>query len=967
MRLRFASDAATQPAPSPCNDVTFGQHEDYYIKILQNTAIPVADFTVSDNFICFAGVTFTDLSTNAVYSWLWDFGDGDTSHAQNPAHTYSQAGIYTVTLTASNSFGSNTKVESNYITVSAGPQAPSCSPVVTSYCCGSGIYRVQLNTLDNPSFHGSVGSQDFSCNAGTNLMVGAQYFMQVQTNPSAPENVRAWIDFNDDGMFDPVTEEIFSSDTTLQWHSQYIFVPNNAVQNKTLRMRISSDFHGMPVPTPCADVISGQIEDYSITLVSNPLQPQANFITDKELTCDGCIRFTDRSANVPAQWFWEFGDGNTSSFQNPLHCYTTNGTYSVKLTVSNSAGQHDTIFINLIQVNIGAEPVPTECQPNTLNINCVGYGIYNVTFVDINNSSDCGAEGYRDFSCEYSTEILEGKTYLITIDVNPVLEQDTRIWVDINNDSIFDPVDELVFRKDNVKNKVVGTIRIPGNMGPLDQALRMRIMSDNAGQGQGMINACIPPDFGQVEDYSVILKENTLPPDADFTLSYPNPCGLSVQFKDSTENVVDEYLWDFGDGTKSKQRNPLHYYHNPGTYTVKLKVKRFAFEDSITKFSIVKVDTLCSYNMPTTGLSITNDCYGLLFDDGGPIDDYFKTANGIFVINPPNATSVTLTFYQPFIFEGNGDFLFIYQGVGDSVSNLLGAFTGTISPGVITTQPGFGAITLKMTTNGNASVGLGFNASWSCSGPPESNFDYDPSLSDLCKGVYQMVDLSRRATSWDWLFGISDAASDKYPTYTLRDSTALQLDTNIMTVQLIVSNSHGKDTSWLELPVHKTFPAWDTTMANQLTVEFHDKSIFGILDWSWSFGDGDSSFIKSPKHTYSGLDKFDVRLRTRNDKCSNSKKVIIDLRIVDIENFKQNKEFVVYPNPAVDQAFVRFTLDKAQSVSITSVVGQELFTTTEVNDGTIMLDITDFNAGVYFVTVTTEYEQITRKLLIVRR
>ena len=50
-------------------------------------------------------------------SWSWTFGDGGTSTAQNPSHTYTAAGTYTVTLTASNAFGSDGETKTNYITV----------------------------------------------------------------------------------------------------------------------------------------------------------------------------------------------------------------------------------------------------------------------------------------------------------------------------------------------------------------------------------------------------------------------------------------------------------------------------------------------------------------------------------------------------------------------------------------------------------------------------------------------------------------------------------------------------------------------------------------------------------------------------------------------------------------------------------------------------------------------------------
>jgi len=63
-------------------------------------------------------VQFTDKSTNSPTSWKWSFGDGTYSTAKSPAHKYSKAGKYTVSLTVKNAKGSNTKTISGYITVS---------------------------------------------------------------------------------------------------------------------------------------------------------------------------------------------------------------------------------------------------------------------------------------------------------------------------------------------------------------------------------------------------------------------------------------------------------------------------------------------------------------------------------------------------------------------------------------------------------------------------------------------------------------------------------------------------------------------------------------------------------------------------------------------------------------------------------------------------------------------------------
>ncbi len=79
---------------------------------------PVADFS-GDPTSGTAPLTayFTDLSSGSPTSWYWTFGDGGSSSQQNPNYTYNSAGTYTVTLTATNSVGSDGETKSGYITV----------------------------------------------------------------------------------------------------------------------------------------------------------------------------------------------------------------------------------------------------------------------------------------------------------------------------------------------------------------------------------------------------------------------------------------------------------------------------------------------------------------------------------------------------------------------------------------------------------------------------------------------------------------------------------------------------------------------------------------------------------------------------------------------------------------------------------------------------------------------------------
>ena len=64
-------------------------------------------------------VAFSDESTGSPISWNWNFGDGTTSKQQNPKHTYSSEGTYTVTLTVKDEIGNNSVTKSNYINIEA--------------------------------------------------------------------------------------------------------------------------------------------------------------------------------------------------------------------------------------------------------------------------------------------------------------------------------------------------------------------------------------------------------------------------------------------------------------------------------------------------------------------------------------------------------------------------------------------------------------------------------------------------------------------------------------------------------------------------------------------------------------------------------------------------------------------------------------------------------------------------------
>ena len=124
-RMRVSMKYAAYP--TPCEAFTYGEVEDYTANITSAGLPPVADFT-ADNTTITEGqsVNLTDLSTNNPDAWDWVFDGGTpaTSTNQNPTVTYYTAGTYTVTLTATNAYGSDTESKVGYITVEPAGQPP---------------------------------------------------------------------------------------------------------------------------------------------------------------------------------------------------------------------------------------------------------------------------------------------------------------------------------------------------------------------------------------------------------------------------------------------------------------------------------------------------------------------------------------------------------------------------------------------------------------------------------------------------------------------------------------------------------------------------------------------------------------------------------------------------------------------------------------------------------------------------
>lgn len=119
--------------------------------------------------------------------------------------------------------------------------------------------------------------------------------------------------------------------------------------------------------------------DRSYLICPTPTVPVADFWASTSESCDGLVNFTDRSSSIPTQWAWDFGDGNGSTMQHPVHQYRSSGTYTVTLIVANSSGSNTATQTNTVVVTLldppTVDPVDSICEGQLATLSGTGTGV----------------------------------------------------------------------------------------------------------------------------------------------------------------------------------------------------------------------------------------------------------------------------------------------------------------------------------------------------------------------------------------------------------------------------------------------------------------------------------------------------------------------------------------------------------------------------------------------------------------
>jgi len=401
---------------------------------------PVADFVGTPTTGCATlTVNFTDHSANNPTSWSWDFGDGGTSTAQNPTHDYTTAGDYTVTLTATNSCGSDVAQKVNYIHVDppCGVKAFALSDIpvqgtvtgdYTNTHTSDDSYEVitERESGGKPANRHSYLEHkwDFNVTSGTSIIFYVEAYR--------PDNSEA-----DDFSFEYSTDNVsFTPLLTVNSATEQMFsAPMPSGVSGTVYIRVVD-----------TDRTSGNrsldaiyVDFMYIESSSEPGPPVADFSgSPTSGPVPLTVSFTDLSTGSPDTWDWDFGDGvGTSTAQHPAYEYTAIGTYTVTLTVTNAYGSD------------------TETKVDYIMVSEVGDYMYVHDMVvgrkvaGPNNSGTCTVTIYNDLS-----QPLEGATVYVTAtgpvggDFNGVTGADGTI--DFQTGKIKNPSGEWCFEVTNV-------------------------------------------------------------------------------------------------------------------------------------------------------------------------------------------------------------------------------------------------------------------------------------------------------------------------------------------------------------------------------------------------------------------------------------------------------------------------------------------------------------------------------------
>jgi len=618
-------------------------------------------------------------------------------------------------------------------------------------------------------------------------------------------------------------------------------------------MKIGATTWDAEVPT--CDIIVDELK-----LTSDRLAPVSGLKADvRSGFAPLTVKFIDDS-KMANSWAWDFGDGGTSTEKNPTHIYAAVGKYTVKLTVTNEIGTNEKIeteYINVTPLAIlsgggllknGNMEAKGSWTEDFLNSGAGNNPI--ATWNATENAPNAGQGGYL---------LIEGPA--AGAGVQYTIYQ--KVHLSIDSVYVFDGAfRDLSANLKNFWTEAYIGAQPAGNgadYGSGEGKMIAKFDAWNAGSAYAGLNGTFKIHAGTYSaytpdatgDYYFVLKMGTwdgpgykiaidelslspmrTKPTVSFTAT--NAVGfpaLKTVFANTTK-FANSYQWDFGDGSAiSTLENPEHTYTVVGTYTVKLTATNEKGDSILSKTAFVKVnekpalpvgEMLYGGNMENGNFWSTNKC--------NPADvstfEWNYTAN-----TPTGGLGGNLRIQSP----GTGFNTAIYQEV-------------TLKAGYTYLFDGFFK-DIK-----------GVSDFW-CEGfvgvIPIDGADYTTTQGTKIFGI----------DTWNGLQSLSDVQLSKKTTVASFKPTVdgvyffvLKMGSNASAArEILIDELSLKET----LPVKADFYAETVSGSAPLDVQFYDLST-NATSWSWDFGDGGTSALQDPTHTYTSGGTFTVKLTASN-------------------------------------------------------------------------------------------------------
>ena len=833
----------------------YGTCIDSLIKNITVLAQPSADFAGSPLSSCFAPLTvnFTNSSSGAT-SYLWTFGDGtnSTSTQANPSHTYNQQGNYTVSLkttgangcTLTNTINQYVNIQLPVATIANMPQkgcAPLTNTFVSNVVGGDAIVSYfwdfgdgSTSTQATPTHTFSAGSYNIKliiitasgCTDTVVYLAGVKAGTRPQANFSAtPRDVCAQ------------TPVVFSDLTTPTAPSQA--APNQwlwnfgdgAVSTSQNPQHVYVDTGYFPVQliaynNGCADTVN--FTDY--VHISPPI---AVFTTLSSCTNRLTKTFTDRSIGADT-WLWNFGDGTTSTLQNPpAHTYSATGTYSVSLTVyNNTSGCSYTKTTPVVANNQRPVINATDtviCKNNTVTFNASNitpslFSSYRWNFGDNTFGSNISVTKRYTSSGIYTVSLIttNSQTCKDTV-IKPLYIKVNGPTANFGTSTVSTCSSRRINFTDSSRSDGRNQISTwiwnygDGNRDTLSAGNTSHSYTNGGAFGVSLIAIDVTGCRDTITRSNLISISR---PTAGFNTLDTNSCPTkNITFNNTSTGTGLTYRWTFGDNTTSSLQNPVHTYRNSGLYSVTLIVfDQLGCSDTITRSNYINI------TVPVANFSVS---------------DTMSTC-------PPLITSFS---------NNSSNFTSLVWDFGDATTALGNApshfysISGNYNASLTVTGPGGCTSTKQQLIVVHGPRGtISYNPNSGCS-PTVVNFTAHAS--------------GTNAYIWDFSDGITRTTTDSTQTHTYSIAGSY------------LPKAILKDTAGCIVPVlgTDTIRIYDATsgfnfnapaFCDQGTVQFNNTSSANdiINSYTWNFGDGSTSSTQNPSHHYSAAGTFYPQLIT---------------------------------------------------------------------------------------------------------